>query len=406
MSIYSDGSVKTKLLEPSTYNENVSAEFRITEPCLPSLRLIDVGCKNNQNVPYNKLLGAYGVIKSVFLYSGQMLLDGCPNIAHYMAFRRYNRTNSQNKALSKFLARNQLGFGLTSAGVGTDAPAQNNQSGQTDAVTTEALVPLVEYLPILEKLNVLDPAVFKNLRLVIEFESDPSAILDVSNSTSINTRRPRLIMDCLMGSYNANPAMVSWSAIEQDRFTVAALGNAAASPNVVTNAKLNGFNSKLVGRILMVKAPAVVADVQANNGQDGFGRYASIALLDEKIQVTLNGGALLPLGGVDGAGNKMLSMLNDTWGTCNTLPGGNCGQGITTVALYTTQLQEYQGQQSYFGMFLNERVKDLQISLTRTGLFDQSGNVMKPNIALNCLLYGEVSKSLVIKGGEVNVIYN
>ena len=41
--VYSNGNVKTKLLEPTTYNSNVSAEWRITEPCLPTLRLIDLG---------------------------------------------------------------------------------------------------------------------------------------------------------------------------------------------------------------------------------------------------------------------------------------------------------------------------------------------------------------------------
>ena len=65
MSVYSNGNVRTRLLEPANYNENISAEFRITQACLPNLRLIDVGAKNNQDIQYNSLIGAYGCLRSV-----------------------------------------------------------------------------------------------------------------------------------------------------------------------------------------------------------------------------------------------------------------------------------------------------------------------------------------------------
>lgn len=401
--VYSNGNVKTKLIEPTTYNENVSAEFRITEPCLPNLRLIDVGAKSGVDSQYNKLLGAYGIIKSVFLYQGQTLLDGCPNINHFMAFKQYNKSNSVNRNLKKLLVRNQMGFQVSQTNVIVDAPLANNQSGTTDAKTTLAHLHLNEYLPLLDKLTVLDPSVFKNLRLVIEFATDSQAFAD-KPPASFNTRRPRLIMDCLKaGSFNPNPASVQWNAIEQDRFVVAK-SSFAADSTLTTNAKLNGFNSKLVSRILLCKTMQNKAENL--NGADvrGFGPFASHAQNKEKIQVTVNGSQLLPRNGVEGP-HRMLSMLHDTWGECNTLPGGS-SQGLSTVAKLSTQVQKYQGQQSYFGCFLNQRVKDLQISLTRSSKVANDAAPVPINEALDCLMYGEVAKTLMINAGGVNIMYN
>jgi hypothetical protein len=405
MSVYSNGNVKTKLLEPSTYNENVSCEFRLTEPCLPNIRLIDVGSKANANTSYNKLLGAYGVLKSVFLYSGQLLLDGTPNIQNFMAFKKYNKENSVNRSLNKFLVRNQMGFVMGADQVLSDgSPATNNQAGSTDNATSLSWVSVADYCPLLNKLNVLDPAVFKNLRLVLEFDTDRQGFLNRSDRTSHNTRRPRLIYDALeAGSFNPNPSMISWNTIEQDRFQVSAMGVGAVSTQTTT-AKLNGFNSKLLGRILMCKTPSNDADNNDGAGAiNGFGRYRSQAGLDEKIQVVVNGVQQLPRNGVEGA-NRQLSMLHDAWGVCNTLPGGNT-QGLTRGGLKSAQLNQYDGQQSYFGCFINQRVKDLQITYTRTGDIDNRARPVA-NLGLNCLVYGEVSKSLMIKGGEVNVVYN
>jgi hypothetical protein len=401
--VYSSGNVKTKLLEPSTYNENVSAEFRLTEPCLPNLRLIDVGAKAQANTQYNKLIGAYGLLKSVFLYSGQMLLDGTPNVQNFIAFKKYNQENSVNRNINKYLVKNNLGFCVNAQRQLAEGPAVNNQAGTTDDATVLSWVSLADFCPLLNKLNVLDPKVMHNLRVVLEFDSDRNSFLNATNRTSHNTRRPRLIYDALeTGDYQPNPAMVSWNAIEQDRFQVAATGVGAVSTNT-TVAKLNGFNNKLVGRLLMCKTPSDDANNSTGGAVNGFGKYQSRAGLDEKIQVVCNGVQQLPRNGVEGP-NRQLAMLHDTWGVCNTLPGGNT-QGLTDNSNKVAQLRSYDGQQSYFGMFLNQRVKDLQFNYTRTSDIDNSA-IPLTNMGLNMLVFGEVSKSLVTKGGDVNVVYN
>ena len=402
--IYSNGNVKTKLKEPTTYNENVSCEFRITEPCLPNIRLIDVGAKSGVNGEYNKLLGAYGIIKSIFLYQGQNKLDGCPNVQHFLAFKQYNKSNSVNRNIKRLLVRNQMGFKLDQVGALTDAPLIVNQSGTTDALTALAHIHLNQYLPLLDQLTVLDPAVFQNLRLVIEFNTDSQAFGD-KPPASFDTRRPRLIMDCLQpGSYNPNPSNIQWNAIEQDRFVIPANAKNAAQDSVPTTAKLNGFNSKMVSRILVCKTYQNKALNATGGNAIGFGPYASFAQGAEKIQVVCNGVQLLPRNGVDGP-NKMLSMLHDTWGECNTMPGGNTLGIVGSTAKLNAELRTYQGQQSYFGMFLNQRVKDLQFNYSRQAFID-TGTATPTNEALDCLVYAEISKSLLIQGNQVNILYN
>tara|TARA_R110000824_G_scaffold42883_4_gene125652 strand:+ start:4559 stop:5776 length:1218 start_codon:yes stop_codon:yes gene_type:complete len=405
MSVYSVGNVKTKMLEPSTYNENISCEWRLTEPCLPSIRLVDVGCKSQQNTQYNKLLGAYAVIRSIHLYSGQTLLDGTPNIGNWMAFKKYNKTNTTNRNLARLLVRNQGGYKLNHRGYMTDEPVENNQAGTTDATTTAGFLPLNEYLPLLDKLNVLDPAVFKNLRLVVEFEPDRTTFLNTGNATSHNTRRPRLIYDAVApGSFNANPPVIQWNAIEQDRFISPVFVKNAITSKRVDTAKLNGFNNKMIGRLVMCKAFQNTSLNVVGGAVQGYGAYSSHAQHQEVVQVVVNGVQQLPRNGVEG-GNRMLSMLHDTWGACNTLPGGANLGIVNDNPKMVAQLRLYQGQQSYFGMFVNQRVKDMQIQLTRTGLIDNTART-PTNEALNCLVYAEVSKSLILKGGEVNIVYN
>ena len=86
------------------------------------------------------------------------------------------------------------------------------------------------------------------------------------------------------------------------------------------------------------------------------------------------------------------------------MPGGNT-LGIATPAKLNTQLQSYQGQQSYFGMFLNQRVKDLQFNYSRNGFID-TGTATPTNEAMDCLVYAEISKTLLIQGQTINTLYN
>ena len=337
-----------------------------------------------------------------------MLLDGTPNITQYIAFRKYNKPNAVNRAMSRLLTRNQQGYKVDAFNVLNQTPTVDNQSGETDAKTTLAYVSVSEYCPLLNKLNVLDPAEYKNLRLVIEFEPDRNAWLSQDGSTSHTTARPRLVMDILEpGSWNPNPATIAWNAIESDRFECAALAVNEVKEQSNVN-RLNGFNSKLVGRILITKNLKALTENFTANDINGFGRYASHAQSAEQIQITVNGAQQLPRNGVQGSGNRQLSMLNDTWGECNTIPYGNClgVPGQAGDGNWADPVKAYIGQQSYFGMFVNKRVKDFQVSLTRTGLIDNTGGVNPTNSALSCIVYAEISKSIVNQGGTINVVYN
>ena len=126
MSIYSSGNIKSKIQEPTTENKNLSVEFRITEPVLPNLRLIDVGSTSSGSSKYNELVGVQGLIRSIFLYDGQLKLDGCPDVSRFQAFKNLSHKNDYNRNLNRFLTLSQQGYGLNQDKKLTNAPLTPN----------------------------------------------------------------------------------------------------------------------------------------------------------------------------------------------------------------------------------------------------------------------------------------
>lgn len=405
MSIYSSGKVKTKLVEPTTENKNLSVEFRIHEPVLPNLRLVDVGTTSSGGTAYNELIGIKGLIRSIFLYDGQLKLDGCPDVSRFLAFKNLNKSNTFNRNLNRFLSLSQQGYGMDQTNILTNAPLTPNSIATTDVASNKGRIELNEYLPLLDNLSVLDPSVFKNgLRIVIEFNQD-SQFWEQTIGTSHITSRMRLIMDCVSyGSFQNNPSVVQWNAIESDRFVSDALDKAATTLKRPETHTLNGFNNKSVSRILMCKNYNLTSKNVNGSAVVGYGPYASFAQLDEVVQVTVNGAQLLPRNGVEGS-NRMLSMLNDTWGESNVFIGNNQIAMSDPTKHLVTDLQSKVGQVSYFGCYVNQPVKNFQVTLTRSGLID-TGDRTPTNEALLCSVFAEVSKIMTFNASGYDISYN
>jgi len=404
MSLYSNETVKTKLVEPTTYNQNLSVEFRITEPCLPNIRLVDVGVAANVATEYNNLIGVQGLLKSVFLYDGQQKIDGCPDIQRYMSFKKYNKSNTYNRNLARHLSLSAQGYCVGSDKQLEVGPATARAIATTTAASDRGRVELNEYLPILDEMTVLDPTQFKALRLVVEFGQN-SQDWEINIKNTHSTVRPRLIMDCLApGSYNPQ-GNVSWNAIEADRFISNAIAVDATTLKRQETHTLNGFNNKSVGRILMGKYFNQRSKNVNGTVLLGYGSYGSHAQLDEAIQVTVNGGQVLPRNGVEGP-NRMLSMLHDTWGESNSYLGANLINLGSAATHLSTPLQTTIGQLSYFGCFINQKVKNFQVSLTRSGLINNTA-VSPQNEQLMCIVYAEISKTLMMNAaGKYDIVYN
>jgi hypothetical protein len=165
------------------------------------------------------------------------------------------------------------------------------------------------------------------------------------------------------------------------------------------NLKVNAFNNKTLGRLLLVKKDNNVDNTFNGNDIVGSGNNGSKGLYLQRTQYRVNGRNILAGQGIEG-NNQRQALLCDTWGDTNQTTGGNVlGCDVSDFCAVIG------GDADYEGVLVGEMVKDLQIQLDRTGVYN--AGTQKQNInALSVDVYGEVSKSIQFKGDEYMVSYN
>ena len=415
MSIYSTEAIKTVEINAKTQNA-YRCEFSLShlDPdtvILPNMRLANVGCTVGAATNYNAMLGAKSIIKSIHLYSGKTKIDGQHDVGRWLAFNQLRNSNELNRSVKQFSDCTQLGYAFNQQGADkevTVAPALRLPCAVTEAATGKATLQLVDVFPVLRELVVLDPMVFENLRIVVEFQTKSLFVTELFNSV-ITPLVPILLIDQAdRKAAGKNPSVVSWMAIENDRFNIDAVPVPAA-PQVTSNTKrLNGFNNKNVNRIVIMttftdenkyrETDATDEDV------DGIGPYASNAQLQERFQIICNGSNRLPLEGLEGqGGQRKLAKLNDSWGKFNITPFQN-GLFLHNLDLVDTAGAGTLSQMDFFGCYLNQKVNSLDITYTRTSIPDGSYHTNYSN-ALTMIVHGEVPKAIQFGKGGFNVSY-
>jgi hypothetical protein len=170
----------------------------------------------------------------------------------WAGFTAYNTSNQKNTDVSKVLIRNELGYQYT----GTDIPQADGTVGANDTAkikhyfvaekgntaqntSAKGWLSLKSILPILDTSLYLPTTVFKNLRLVIEYNTNN--VQTNFTGTGSTTVEPLLIVDEILNSekqaqitsqYNG----VSFLAIEHDRLMVPAM---VATDDVVQSISQN-----------------------------------------------------------------------------------------------------------------------------------------------------------------------
>jgi len=66
---------------------------------------------------------------------------------------------------------------------------------------------------------------------------------------------------------------------------------------------------------------------------------------------------------------------------------------------------DFRGSHSYFGIYLGDRVDDLQINYERTGLQDATARVRHATEAVRVHLFCEVKKALQVSNGNYSIVY-
>ncbi len=416
MSFYSSGDIKNEILEPSVHNQNNRTEFRIHGSVLPSLKLLNAGRFNTagaQNL--NDMIGQLGCIKNIFIFDGRTELSAVRNFNDVMAFKNLTYSNNQNSDIDRFLKRHKLGYQSRYEDLNARYRRKNmiknpqpNQSGAADSENNVDRVyfDLREAFNMLQKVPVLSDKVFKQLRLVIEYEPDTTngrAKCQVPTNVAGANCRPLLAIDRIMDDVKAMSLIntissVSFTQEEHDQVQVAATGGANSQ---AIARKLLNFQNKTLGRFRVRKNYQDSSKYISANAVVGFGAYGSANGNAESFQLNVNGRPLFVKGGVKGE-NRRLALLVDTVADINITES----HPYHLVAAHADSVDDAnkEGEVDFFGCAINEKIGELQLEYSRTGIAD-TNNPSQYNDALSLLCSAEVSKVLQVGNGGYTINY-
>ena len=425
--MYSNGTIKSVIIDPTNYRVNSRAEFKLDGDRLykTDLKLVNVGVTSGTTTSYNKLAGVAGIVKRVALLDGKTELDSCNECHRYYAFKQLLAENAGNESMSRYLVHNGQGLRTSEQDKKLVNLVQPATLTADPTTTPEGTIDLRDMLPLLRSMDLLDAGkTFPNLRLQVEFETDDR--LKVSDvTTASSTLEPLLLADVIedpavMASMQKQmPSMVQFNKVEHDMFHVpqAQPDNTTAVTAVSqsVNKKVRGFDNKRIGRLLAVKTYSNKDKSKTVNDIDDIGDMGSIACYDEIFNVRVNGKNILARKGNDKAPNQRLAMLCDAYGDMTSYFGSN----LISILGNDKQVADgvnKTGRLDYFGIVVNETIQDLQISYDRTHLASDNGTSgtaaekaaaikVKSNVGLDVHLYAEVAKVLEIKPNSYNVAY-
>ena len=419
MSLYSNGKIKSVIIDPTNYRANHRAEWKLDGARIykSDLKLGNVGVTSATASGNNKLAGVGSLLKRVALLDGKTELDSVTDFNRYYGFQQLLDKNDKNESLNRYLINNNQG--LATGEISKQLVNLKPQVQLTNVTTTtpEGIIDLRDVLPLLRELDFLDAdKTFQNLRLQVEFETD-DRIKTNDSTTASTTLEPVLFADVIedpqlvAGMQKAMPPVVNWFTIEHDVLSVADLGSAPAvvASTQTTSKKVRGFDNKTVNRLLAIKtfSNKALATTDGTAVED-VGDMGSIAGYDEVFNVRVNGKNILTRNGNDKAPNARMAMVADTYGDFASYFGSN----LINIAGLADRVDDgvlRAGRLDYFGLVINDLVKDLQFSYDRTSLATDGANDskkrVKGNRGLDIHLHAEVARVLTMSPNGYNVAY-
>lgn len=417
---YYTSAIQTEVINPQFNQSKYRSEFRLDQDMLytPNMRVLNLGVLGTSGSfgdsrAYNLLTGVGGVVRNIFLYDDKQVLDQVLNYRDYGAFKNFNATNSDNQDVKKNLKKHGLGFVYDTDTFTPATPVIRSMIKQynpvngghiptdSDATSPTGYLDLRDVFPLLKSIEFLSTSVFKNLKVVIEY--DVNNVLSIT--TGSDTSKPsattvpilvvdKIVDDAFVSKWVSAFKGVSWNCMEMEAVQLPTLASAPASGVQSIKYRLNGFTDKSLGVLLLQKKPvSVLSNDYLNNG--------SISLVGEAIQVSVNGSNILPDDGVV-ASNQRLALLTDTFGNCNAFSGCNM-TGFINCSASIENMSQRIGQLDYFGCAVGKKISNLDVTVSRAYT---TGLDAKYKQSVELQFWGSVMKSIVVgKDNSYQVIY-
>lgn len=397
---------KTHAIDPINFNK-YRCEFRLPSNTvlLSKMSIMNLGIYGD--VARHEFINSTGVkslIKKLSLYDGNQKLDEINHYNMWSAYSEYANDNDKARDMDNYLSGSSFGFTVRNKYdvAGNTEPLDAEQVQVFNRVkhaelaeddTFKGVISLFKELDFLKNSLVVPTTVFKNLRVVVEFQTDMSQVFKTT-PTNHTVLRPFILVQEIVDEPTAVALLkqyqgVAFQALEDDIIPVPK-GSLTDIETQQTKRKVNGFNGKMLNKLIIQKE-------KTEEKASGVKQFGSVAQAKESVNFMVNGKKLLPFDGCDKT-NKRLGMLTMACGEHNTVLGME-SVGTSNIVVDDT-VGELISNGDYMGFNIVDRVRDLQIEYQR-----ETHPNAEYNQALNLNVYGRVQKAVVVKGDKYVVEY-
>ena len=433
--------IKITEIEPIYDSTNSRSEWRFEPNKIYSTNVLiaNVGVDQATASRYNRLSGVGGMFDNVMLYDGNVELQMTQLCGFWSGWKQSRKSNANLKDKAPMLIGNERGsrFEGQDAGSGNAGGTNAGKSVRNDVIipgnqlsskTGKATMAANEFLPILDAMPYLDTSIFKNLRLIVEYNAE--AVVRENQAETLTTLRPLLIVEEVV-----NPAQVAaaqgkmgdiiYDNVETDRALLPAVVPTANGPGANAQSfsyHVNGYTNKKVGKMLIWKQSQTGLNYSAGGTAGDYqnGAFDSMGLFRERTQIRVNGQNVFAKNGISKS-NQRLARLVDSWGSGGLATFAN-GLAPITLAdanprnVYREGGNAAVGFMDWFGCDLGyQEVQDFQVEFERSGIANLAAdntNVVaetaksKYNAPYKLIMFALIQKAIIMDGkGGYNVRY-
>lgn len=414
---YYTSDIETTEIQAHTNSSNFRTEFRLQSNKLymSNFRLMNVGWQ--QATPaspkINRLVGCYGVIKSLSLFDDNELIDGLDNFNLWAAFSCYNKANDANYSTNNFLKKNNTGLttgtSIFGASDGIDIIVETLFADSVGSQLTppSAWLDISAYLDFLKQSRYVPSHYFKRLRIVIEWETDITNLTPAAPAgTAVTTLEPFLVVDEMVNQEMiqkvlSNYGGINYQPIETSR-TV--LPQVSPLPTVGVDDVLQevtftiqGFNNKSINRLVMMPV--------GQNASTLYGKLNASAMKLNNFQVRTSQGNILQGQGIT-TDNQRRAMMTDLYGDCTDAVGAVWVSEASSAIGTGVEATNTVGWMTPFCVKMEESmVQNFQVTVGRKSVYSISAatqDLGRYNQQMNLHFFAEVQKSIRVNPKDMS----